>query len=172
MCDLDKKRPLSETPELAQMRALAETAFLMWVKRMPSEQLARMVGELSLRWSAEGHNVATVAGAIHAELGMKFEVDQMLDRIAAWENIHKCKYDPAQGKFVKLLVKSEDPAGKSHPKKKSVADLEKKLAELEEQVRLSEKRAALKRGWSTWINHSLRRPSGNLKIAKQDWRSG
>ena len=93
-----------------------------------------MVGELSLRWSAEVPNFSTVASAIHAERGMPFEVDHMLDLIVAWEDINRCKYDTAQGKFIKLPMKSDDVSSNYHTKKKSVADLE-------EQVRLSEKRA-------------------------------
>ena len=75
MTDSDKKRPLLEILELAQMRLFTQTAFPMWVKRMPSYCLAKLVGELALHWSSEGHNLPTVAGAIHADLAMKFEVD-------------------------------------------------------------------------------------------------
>ena len=86
---------------MAQVRAFAETAFPMWVKRMPTEKVAKMVGELALRWSVAGHNVPTVVGALHAELAVKCEVDQMLDLIVAWEEINDCRYDPAVGQFVK-----------------------------------------------------------------------
>ena len=66
MLETDKKRSLEETPELAQMIAFSETAFPMWLKRMPGEKVANLVGDLSMRWTVAGHNVPTVAGAIHA----------------------------------------------------------------------------------------------------------
>ena len=68
-----KKRLSEETPELAQGRAFAETAFPMWVKRMPTERVAKLVGDLSLRCSVAGQKVPTVAGALHAELAVKCE---------------------------------------------------------------------------------------------------
>ena len=60
----------------------------MWVKRIPSEKVAKLVGELAMRWSAAGHNVPTVAGALHANPAVTFEVDQMLDLIVAWKDIN------------------------------------------------------------------------------------
>ena len=132
MSETDKKRPLEESPELAQVRAFAETAFPRSLKRMPAERVAKLVGELSLRWSTESHHVPTVAGALHAQPVMKIEVEHMLDLIVAWEDINSCKYDLAQGKFVKTVVKNEGHThGKSGDKKKSAHELEKKLAELE-----------------------------------------
>ena len=138
-----KKRSLEETSELAHVRAFAEIAFPVWVKRIPSEKIAKLVGELAMRWSVAGHNVPTVAGALHAEVAIKFKVDQMLDLIVAWEDINECQYDPALGKSVKNTPKEEvlkSPL-KHSGKKKSAADLEKKIAELEEHVKKAEKQA-------------------------------
>ena len=55
------------------------------------------MGELALRWSVAGHNVPMVAGALHAELAIKCEVDQLLDLIVTWEEIKDCQHDPAPG---------------------------------------------------------------------------
>ena len=89
-----------------------------------------------------GHNVPTVAGAIHGELGVKLEVDQILDLVVAREKINSVQYDPVLEKFVKVSVKSEHSHhSKSSSKGKSVAELEKWLVELEDQVRQAEKRA-------------------------------
>ena len=107
MSETDKKNSLEETPKLAQMRAFSETAFPMWLKRMPGEKVVNLVGDLSIRWTVAGHNVPTATGAIHAELGVKLEVDQILDLVAAWEEINSVKYDPALGKLVKVSVKAE-----------------------------------------------------------------
>ena len=76
-----KKRSLEETPELAHVRAFAETAFPMWVKRIPSEKIAKLVGELAMRWSVAGHNVPTVAGTLHAELWVKCWTSLLLGKI-------------------------------------------------------------------------------------------
>ena len=142
MAENDKKRSLEERPDLTQMRAFTETAFPVWLKRMPGEQIAKLVGELSIRWTTAGHNVLTVAGAIHAELGVQPEVDQVLDLVVAWEEINNVRYDPGLGRFVKREVKVDvPPSSKSSHKSKTVARLEKKLLELEDQVKLAEKRA-------------------------------
>ena len=96
---------MEETPELAQVRAFAETAFPMLVKRMPTERVAKVVGQLALRWGVAGHNVLTLAGALHAELAVKCEVDHMLGLMVAWEEMDDCQYDPALGRFVKQTRK-------------------------------------------------------------------
>ena len=104
--------------------------------------MAKLVGELSIRWTTVGHNVPTVAGAIHAEFGVPLEVDQMMDLVVAWEEINAVRYDPALGKFVKCAVKAETThQAKSSHESKSVAELERKLVELEDQVQKAKKRA-------------------------------
>ena len=49
----------------------------------------------------------TMAGAGHAALLMKFELEQMLDLLVAWEEIDSYQYDLGQGNFVPVVVKSE-----------------------------------------------------------------
>ena len=38
---------------------------------MPVERVAKLVGELSMRWVAAGHHAPTVLGASHADVGGK-----------------------------------------------------------------------------------------------------
>ena len=155
MSESNKKHPLVESLELAQMRAFAEMAVSMWLKRMPAKRVAKPVEGLPIRWSYEGHHISIIAGALHAELAMKFEVDHMLDLIVAREDINGCRYDPAQVKFVKITVKTE---GRSHNKsgdrKKFVMEFDKKLAKLEEQVKKADKRAVTsEKGLGPLISH-------------------
>ena len=133
--------------------------------------MAKLVGELSIRWTAAGHNVPTVAGVIHAELGVPLEVDQMLDLVVAWEEINVVRYDPALGNFVKCTVKAETAHQlKSSHKSKSVAELERKLVELEDQVRKAEKRAQRsEKGLEYWIDLSPKRLWRSSETRRKDW---
>ena len=66
----------------------------------------------------------------------------MLDLIVALGEINHCRYEPAQGKFVKVVIKSEMESWlRSQAKKKSLAKSEKFPAELEHEVKLVEKHA-------------------------------
>ena len=50
--------------QLAQMREMkvsAKTIFAVWLNLMLGEKTTKLVGTLSMRWSADGHNVAKVA---------------------------------------------------------------------------------------------------------------
>ena len=135
--------------------------------------MAKLVGELSIRWTTAGHNVPTVAGAIHAELGVQLEVDQMLELVVAWEEINSLRYDPALGKFVKCAVKTEPThQAKSSHKSLWLSGRENLLSWRTRCRKRKNVPRDPRRAWSIWVDRPPEKLWRSSKTVRRDWLSG
>ena len=97
---LDKKRPVDEVDsEIVKLRALAETGFQRWIKRVHGDYLAKRASALTMEWQKEGKNVPEMLAGMATLLQVGLEPERMLDLVEAWEDVASVKYDFAAMKF-------------------------------------------------------------------------
>ena len=112
----NNKRPPEEGPDLAVVRAFVEHAFPLSISWALTDKLASLVAEMSVCWVQAGHNVLQVTAALQTQLAIEMPLEEIMDVLFAWEEVHKSRCMPETTKSPRReVVRSSASAGVIYP---------------------------------------------------------